>query len=39
MGIVEGGGGGDGYLFWLVGVGLNSFGDMALSCQELVLHV
>ena len=26
-------------MFWLVGVGLNSSGDWALSCWELVLHV
>ena len=31
--------GGDGHLFLLVGVGLNSSGDRALLCWELVLHV
>ena len=33
------GGGGDGHLFCLVGVGLNSSGDMDLLCWEPVLHV
>ena len=42
MEIVEGRGGGDGHLFWimlLVGVGLNSSGDTGRdsSCWELVL--
>ena len=39
MGIVEGERGGDGHLFWLVGVGLNSSGDpgRGSSCWGLVL--
>ena len=43
MGIVEGEGGGDGHLFWimlLVGVGLKSSGDPGrdFSCWELLLQ-
>ena len=43
MGIVEGEGGGDGQLFWimlLVGVGLKSSGDPGrdFSCWELLLQ-